>query len=672
MKVNLIILTLIFSCLSVSSQTKVYDVVVYGGTSSGVIAANALKRLGKSVLLIHYGKHLGGLSASGLGETDIGNKYVVTGLSRDFYRRMGKEYHRFEAWKFEPHKAEKIFNDYINEQKVEVLYNYRIVKAEKKDGRIKSITVENALQPSLQTQKLIIGKTYIDCSYEGDLMAAAKVSYFVGRESNTTYDETYSGVKGVNHDNQLPDGIDPYKIPGDSTSGLIWGIQNDKLQTNGTGDKKVQAFNYRLCLSRNPKNQIKFSRPLYYDSTQFEILRRLIKQRADLGWSQNLEQLYLRMSIMPNDKTDTNNKGGFSTDMIGESWEYAEADYQKRLQLEAKHKHYIQSLFYFLATDSIVPQHLKNQMNEWGWAKDEFLDNGNFPWQIYVREGRRMIGEYVITQHDCEKRKIVEDAIAMAAYNIDTHNSQRLVVEKNGVKMVKNEGDIQIPVNPYPISYRALVPKSNECTNLIVPVALSASQVAYGSIRMEPVFMVLGQVAAIASHLSINNNISVQDVDINKIREMLITNPLLDGSAPEIICDNSNKTDVKVIGKWELSPKTMSTYHENALILKNDSAEEAYVNFKAPKNAGFYKIHVYQPENPKKLKDFEFESTIKLRIKNAYGIDKKEINIEKNLGEWIEVGEYQLSANDYVEIYTGKSEKYVAADAVLFVPITKK
>ena len=531
------------------SFSKTFDICIYGGTSAGVIAAYSAKMMGMSVILIEPGKHLGGLTVGGLGYTDIGNKHAVTGLSREFYRKTGHHYNTFEAWTFEPHVAEKIFNDIINKNEIPVMFEYRIISAEVEDGWIRSIELENIGEQGNELSKTIHGRYFMDCTYEGDLLARAGVSYTVGRENNKMYSETLNGVQ-LRGEHQFPDGIDPYKVPGDPSSGLLWGISPEELQPNGTGDKKVQAYNFRLCMTQDADNFIPVTRPDNYDPSKFELLRRVIQQREKLGLKQNLDQYYLKIDMMPNGKTDINNRGPQSTDFIGMNYEYPEADYETREKIIKDHEDYIKGLIYFLGHDPGVTEDLRQEMLSWGWTRDEFKDKGGFPHQMYVREARRMIGEYVMTEHNCTGDSTVQDGIGLAAYTMDSHNCQRIVV--NG--MVKNEGDVQVGgFPPYEISYRAIVPKRKECKNLTVPVCLSSSHIAFGSIRMEPVFMVLGQVAAVASSFALEDKIPVQDIDVITLKEKLTNDPLLDGTTPDVLIDNSFSDKVEIIGRWEVN-----------------------------------------------------------------------------------------------------------------------
>ncbi|MBL7873261.1 MAG: FAD-dependent oxidoreductase [Cyclobacteriaceae bacterium] len=507
----LIVFIVFAKCSKPNEPVIEADICVYGGTSSGVIAAYAAKLQGKSVILIEPGKHLGGMSSGGLGQTDIGNKQAITGLARQFYRDIGRHYGKDEQWVFEPHVAEKIFLDYIRNEEIDVLFSFRLATLNKIGDRLATITVEPSNGTS--NNKIIRAKMFIDCSYEGDLMAKTGVSYTVGREPNRLYNETFNGVQ-LKDKHQFRDGIDPYVIPGNPKSGLIWGVMPDSLFSEGSGDKKLQAYNFRLCLTNQPENRIDITRPADYDSIKYELLiRQLATYTPDsLNWQ------LLHIASMPNHKTDINNCGGFSSDMVGMNYEYPEGDYETRDQIVKAHESYTKGWLYFIGHDPRVPAHLRNEMLEWGFPKDEYVDNDHFTPQLYIREARRMISDYVMTQHNCQGREKVEDGIGLAAYTMDSHNCQRIVV--NG--MVKNEGDVQEGgFGPYPISFRSIVPKKGECSNLVVPVCLSASHIAYGSIRMEPVFMVLGQSAAMAACLAIDSETSIQEIDVRKLQVLL-------------------------------------------------------------------------------------------------------------------------------------------------------
>jgi hypothetical protein len=637
-----------------------YDVCVYGGTSAGVIAAYTAAKQNKKVILIEPGKHLGGLSSGGLGYTDIGNKYVVTGLARDFYRRLGNHYGKFETWIFEPHAAEAIFNQYIKEAKVPVLFEYRLVTATKQNKAIQSIEIENVHAPQSRVNKTITAKMFIDCSYEGDLMAKAGVSYTVGREDNATYNEKWNGVQLLDK-HQFPDGVDPYKTPGDSTSGLLWGISNDKVLPNGTGNKLVQTYNYRLCLTSDPANKIEITKPLGYDASMFELLLRYIA----IYKPKELNDRVLKIDRMPNHKTDINNNGPFSTDYIGMNWDYPDGDYNTRTKILAAQKSYTEGLLYFLGHDPRMPAHLRDEMLQWGYPKDEYQDNNNFTPQAYIRESRRMTGEYVMTQNNCEGKEIVTDAVGMAAYTMDSHNCQRIVL--NG--MVKNEGDVQKGgFGPYPIAYRSLIPKTSECNNLYVPVCLSASHIAYGSIRMEPVFMVLAESSAAAACIAINNNQSVQQVDVKKLQRLLTTNPLMDGSIPEILVDDNDTEHVKISGTHEV--QTNGGYGATWIKMPLEKSTTDITYTPQVQSPGSYTIYAYMPTIQHAAKQVHFIVSTGNNVKDVFISPHTTIEGQTS-GEWVSLGTYRLQKGNKasVTISTKNADGIVAADALLFVPV---
>ena len=515
-----------------------YDVVVYGGTSAGVMAAVQAKKMGKTVVIVGPDVHLGGVSSSGLGFTDTGDKSVIGGLSRDFYHRIWRHYdldanwtwqrksdygnrgqgtpaidgENRTMWIFEPHAAEAVFEGYVKEFGIPVFRDEWLDRGTgvvKQGARIVSIRMVSG--------KRFAGKVFIDATYEGDLMAAAKVDYHVGRESNATYGEQHNGVQvGVLHHGHhfgvLQRPVSPYVAPGDPASGVLPRISTAPPGEFGSGDARVQAYCYRMCLTDVPENRVPFARPEGYDPKQYELLIRIF----DAGW----RQTYDKFDPIPNRKTDTNNHGPFSFDNIGENYEYPEASYERRKAILKAHETYQKGLLYFVATDPRVPADAQNEMRRWGLAKDEFTDNGNWPHQIYVREARRMVGRYVMTEHDIMRTRSTPESVGMGSYTIDSHNVQRYITPEGHVQ---NEGDIGVPTpGPYVIAYGALVPKKGQADNLLVPVACSASHIAFGSIRMEPVFMILGQSAATAAALAIDANLAVQDVPYDALRARLV------------------------------------------------------------------------------------------------------------------------------------------------------
>lgn len=642
------------------------DICVYGGTSAGVMAAYSAKKLGKRVILIEPGKHLGGLTSGGLGYTDIGNKYAIGGLSLDFYRRIGKHYGNFEQWIFEPSVAEKTFLSYINSAKVPVIYRYHLNQVKKENGWISEILIEPSGKANKGLDQIIRAKVFIDCSYEGDLLAGAGVSYTVGRESNGLYGETYNGVQ-VMDGHQFPDDIDPYKIPGDTSSGLLWGISEAALAAQGSGDKKLQAYNFRVCLTNIPSNRIPITRPAGYDSTKYELLLRYI-EKID---AKDLKS-FLKIDLMPNGKTDINNKGPFSTDMIGMNYNYPEANYKMREQIIKAHENYTKGLLYFIGHDNRMPSALREQMLQWGYPKDEYKDNNHWTPQLYIREARRLIGNYIMTQANCEGREAVRDGIAMAAYTMDSHNCQRIIVKKGDTIMVKNEGNVEVGgFGPYPVSYRSIIPKKNECKNLLVPVCLSASHIAYGSIRMEPVFMTLAQSSAIAASLAIDKKLPLQNLDAEAIQKILKEDPLLDGTNPEIIVDDADTTNVVIEGNWK---KLKRRSYGPSMLVVDTQTKNASVRFiPVIKNPGRYSVYTYLS----KLENMAEEIPIIIydgKQPHLGKIKTGELTVKgQTSGEWIFLGVCDFQNNDkaYIEISNKNAEGVVLADAVLLKKINK-
>lgn len=531
-------LCLAFICPAQAQTELTADVIVYGGTSAAITSAIKAKQLGHSVIVVSPDKHLGGLTAGGLGWTDTGNKAVIGGLSREFYHRVWQHYNEPTAWTqqtresygnkgqgnpaidgtqrtmwiFEPSAAEKVFEQWIKEKEITVI---RAVWLDRENG----VVVENRRIKSIRTLdgRTFSGKMFIDATYEGDLMAAAGVSFHVGREANSKYGEKWNGIQvGILHHRHhfgvLKEGISPYIIPGDPQSGVLPNVSPDPPGVYGQGDHRVQAYCFRMCLTNNPANRIPFPKPEGYDPKQYELLRRVLVA----GW----RELFDKYDPIPNLKTDTNNHGPFSTDYIGMNYDYPNASYERRQEIVDAHRRYQQGLLYFMANDPGVPQDVREAMSQWGLAKDEFLDNNHWPHQIYVREARRMVGEFVMTEHELLKTKPVNDSVGMGSYTIDSHNVQRYITPEG---FVQNEGDIGVSAKgPYPISMKSLMPKKDEVENLVVPVCISSSHIAFGSIRMEPVFMILGESATTVASIAIKNKSSVQEVSYSEVKPRLI------------------------------------------------------------------------------------------------------------------------------------------------------
>jgi hypothetical protein len=538
-----LLVSLSLTALGPAAETDSFDIVVYGATGGGVAAAVEAGRLGKSVALVEPQKFIGGMTAGGLGATDIGSKKTVVGLAKEFYHRVWKHYNKPESWKyetreeykpkhhdaisdnlevhwfFEPKVADMILTEMLSEAGVKVFTGERMVREKngvKMEGnRISTVTMESG--------KIFGGKMFIDASYEGDLMAGAGVSYFVGREANSEHNETINGIRALRvHPGKE---MDPYKVPGDAKSGIIPGVEPKPPGPDGTADKRVQAYTFRMCLTDVKENQLPITKPENYDPMMFEGHLRWI----NVNPKEKPGALFYKLTPMPNRKTDSNNQGLFSTDYVGKSAEWAEASYARRAELWQEHVDYVRGYFWFLGNDPRVPEHIRTETLRWGLPKDEFAKAGHWPFQLYVREARRMKSAYIVTEHDCRRTKLVEDGIILASYGMDSHSTSRYVDEDG---QLRGEGGMLIRVKPYPVSYRSIVPVEKECANLLVPVCLSATHAAYGSIRMEPVFMMLGQASAYAAARSIDTGKPVQAVPVDGIRRHVGTTELLAGVRP--------------------------------------------------------------------------------------------------------------------------------------------
>ena len=515
------------------SQEAEYDIVVYGGTSAGIIAAVAAARKGRSVVLVEPSMHLGGLTTAGLGRTDLGIEGTIGGMSLEFYRRIRDYYSADERWVyerraehmqrsgsllqprsegmfgFEPHAARDVYEEMLEEAGVPVVLGDRLLLqprgVEKQGPRIQAIVTEEG--------SVYRGRLFIDATYEGDLLAMAGVSYTVGREANAKYDETLNGVQKVRtHNHIFPGFVDPYVRPGQPSSGVLPGVHDENPGEEFSSDHRVQAYCFRMCLTDVAENQIPFEQPEGYDELQYELLFRNFEAgETRTPWLPG---------PMPNRKTDTNNRWGFSTNQIGVNYDYPDGGYATREQVVERQRHYQQGLMWTLAHHERIPEDIRAEVSQWGLAADEFTGNGHWPPQIYVREARRMQGAYVMTEHDCRRLRTVEDPVGLGSYTMDSHNVQRYITDDG---CVQNEGNIEVsPGGPYRISCRALLPKREECTNLLVPCAVSASHIAFGSIRMEPVFMLLGQAAATAASLCIEHGADPHQLDYSRLRNQLL------------------------------------------------------------------------------------------------------------------------------------------------------
>jgi hypothetical protein len=683
---------------SLALQAAEYDLVVYGGTTAGVVAAVQTKKMGKSVVIVCPDKHLGGLSSGGLGFTDTGNKAVIGGLAREFYHRVWQHYQKPEAWKwqkreeygnkgqgtpaidgaqrtmwiFEPHVAEKVFEDLVREHQIPVHRDEWL-------DRAGGVTRAGARITSIRTLsgKTWTGRMFIDATYEGDLMAAARVDYHVGREAQSTYGEQWNGVQtGVLHHRHhfgvLPQKISPYVVPGDPASGVLPRISTNHPGQYGQADSKVQAYCYRMCLTDHPENRVPFPRPEGYDPRQYELLLRIF----EAGWRETFE----KFDPIPNRKTDVNNHGPMSTDNIGYNYDYPEASYERRREILREHQTYQQGWLYFICNDPRVPRDVQEAMRRWGLSKDEFADNANWPHQIYVREARRMKGLFVMTENELLKKRPTPDSVGMGSYTVDSHNVQRYITPDG---YVQNEGDIGVGLaGPYQIAYGSLVPKKEQCENLLVPVCVSSSHIAFGSIRMEPVFMIIGQSAATAAAMAIDAEIAVQDVPYAKLRERLLKDgqvlefrgPAGDASdagaidpakLPGIVIDDDNAMRTGAWTDSRASAKFVGRGYRHDGNTQ-DGKSSAVFETRLPKS-GRYEVRLAVPHNANRA------SNAKVEIHHAAGskivtINQKHRPPIDNL--WISLGTYDFTVDRRaaVIISNDRADGYLVIDAVQWLP----
>jgi len=508
-----------------------YDIVVYGGTSGGAAAAVQAARMGKSVVLIEPGEHLGGMTSGGLGWVDVGNPKTIGGLGREYFHKVWQYYQDDKHWKWEkkhkmpgqhaplpegdqtmwivePSVAERLFDEMTTDAKVMVVRGQRLDRkngVKKAQQRIVSIAMESG--------RVFEAKMFIDATYEGDLMAAAGVSYVVGRDGNAMYNETINGIRPKPQPGRFPENIDPYRVKGNPQSGLLPRIYPDWGGKVGATDRGVQAYNYRLCMTKNPENLVPFEKPSSYDEQQYEILFRFIEAGG-------AADKFLKPDALPNLKTDTNNNGYISTDYVGMSWDYPEADYATREKIANEHQQWIKGLIWTLQNHPRIPEATRRLYAPWGLAKDEFADNGHWPYQLYIREARRMVSDYVVTEHTAMGKDKCTDPVGLGSYHMDSH-AIKLFVSPEG--FVSSEGGMFVHIpGPFGISYRSIVPRRGECENLLVPVCSSATHAAYGTIRMEPVFMVLGQSSATAASLAIDHQLPLQDLPYPLLQARLL------------------------------------------------------------------------------------------------------------------------------------------------------
>jgi hypothetical protein len=636
------------------------DICVYGGTSGGVISAVQAARMGKSVSLAVFNNHLGGMTSGGLGATDTGNASAIQGMAREFYTRIGQHYGGSSArFNFEPKVAEQVFGTMLTEVGVTPRYNQRLAAVTKSGQRIVQITMEDGT--------IYRAQMFIDATYEGDLMAMAGVSFTVGRESTATYGESLNGIRASTPSHQFTVNVDPYETPGNPASGLLPFIQPGNGGTPGAGDDRVQAYNYRMCLTNNAANRIAIPAPPGYDESRYELLGRLIDARVAKGDSLSMAS-FMNVSSMPNSKTDINNNGAFSTDYIGMNHDYPTATYAQRAAMEEEHRNYIQGFFYYLGHSTRVPASVRNQMLSYGFCMDEFQDTGGFPHQLYVREGRRMISDYVMLQQNCQGTRVAEDSVGLGSYTMDSHNCQR-VVQNN---VTRNEGDVQSGTpQPYPISYRSLVPKLGECENLFVPFALSASHVGFGSIRMEPVFMILSQSAGTAAAFAIDDGVAVQELAYNRLAPQLLADGqmLTWGTTVSggIVVDNADSGGVTLTGSWV--PSTSSAGFFGANYLHDDDALKGTKSVRFTPNlpeAGNYDVYLRWTTNANRA------TNVPVDVTSTSGTSTFTVNQQNNNGVWVKLTTANFAAGTAgsLLIRNDGTNGYVIADAARWVSLS--
>jgi hypothetical protein len=705
---------LLLASPGVTAAPETYDLVIYGGSSAAVAAAVQAKKMGRSVVVIEPSDRIGGLTTGGLGQTDIGNKQVIGGISRDFYRDVRKWYQKPDAWKwekkpesgafrgtgqsqtaaeedtlwtFEPSAALGIYQNWVKQHEITIVYGERLNrKGETKsvdDGKgywiarpgiVAAGVVKDGNRITeivMESGKRFAGKFFMDATYEGDLMASAGVAYTIGREGFGVYGESLNGVqtKHAKH-HQLADGVDPYVTPGDSSSGLLPWVDTTGAHEDGASDHRIQAYCFRMCLTDVKENQIPFHKPDGYVEQWYELLFRHYENgggKGGLPWIN---------SKMPNGKTDTNNRDGFSTDFIGQNYGWPEGTYDERKKIREKHLLYQQGVMWSLANHPRIPERVRESVSKWGMTKDEFTDGAGWQQQIYVREGRRMISDKVMLQQHCQQLLPVEDSVGMGAYTMDSHHVRRYIDAKG---QVKNEGDVQVGgFPPYPISYRSIVPREAECSNLVVPIALSSSHIAFGSIRMEPVFMILGQSGATAVSLAIDANASLQKVDYPKLRERL----LADGQILEYTRPAPDRSklkdpkDFKGIVVDDKAARTVGTWTPSILVsglgdgflhdgAAGDGNASATFSTKLPK-PGTYDVQIaYVPSGNR-------ATNVPVTISTKDG--KKQVTLDQKKAPTIEgafasLGRFELGADAEVTVTNKDANGHVVIDAVRWLPV---
>ncbi|KAK5688049.1 hypothetical protein LTS10_000027 [Elasticomyces elasticus] len=507
-----------------------YDLVVYGSTSGAVAVAITAARLGRTVALVSPQQHIGGIQINGLGATDIDNQAefqnstTLGGISLEFHERISRHYGRSkrlaqvvegrlkdpEVWRFESKVAEEVISQWLSEYPSIAIIKSRLRAVDsvnRTDSSIRSICLEHG--------NVLTGKVFVEATYEGDLLAASDIPWTIGRESSSTYNESLAGIRGETLYRQIEVDIDPHRNAGEPSSGLLYGISDEAFGIPGDGDLHLQSYSYRVPLTDTPENRVPFTRPDSYDPAHYELHRRYFAAGG---------KCYVPKKRLPGEKTDLiGSESALSTDLLGMNDQWPAATYEERNLILSETAAFTKGLFWFFATDAGVPEECRAEWSRFGYCRDEFPDNNHFPRELYVRDGRRMVSDCIVTEatatrDNCEQQ--VPDPIAVAYWPTDTHSVRRIMRDGR----VHNEGFIFKDGHkwrPFGVSYRALIPRRSDATNFISVTCPSASHVGYGAIRLEHQFYAIGQACANACDIAITNSISLQDVPYEILGERL-------------------------------------------------------------------------------------------------------------------------------------------------------
>ncbi len=650
------------------------DVCVYGGTSGGVAAAVQAARMGKKAVIIEPGQHLGGMSSSGLGVTDVGPGNVNTyigGVSREFYKRVGAKYGKGETvwfgdkklW-FEPKVAEQVFTEMVAEAGVTVIFNEALTWVEKSGTEI--------TQLGTTTGRIVRAGMFIDATYEGDLLDAAGASWVIGREANSQYGETLNGVL-ISKDVVTGQLVDPYVIPGNPASGLISWVRPGPAASAGSADALLQAYNYRLCLTNNPNNRLPIDPPADYNAADYEVVARYIAKYIARNGSVVLNNLIDVQKLIPNQKTDINNSGPISTDLPRGADGYVTATAAERVAIAGKHERHIRGLLHFLKTDPRVPANVRDEMATWGLCADEFTDNGGWPHQLYVREARRMVSDFVMTDKHGKGTQVAPENIGLAAYWLDSHDYQLLNI--NGRVQVEGSFFTNSPLYPpapFPIAFRSIVAKRSEVTNLAAPFCLSATHACFASLRMEPVFMITSHAAATAAVLALDAGSPIQDVPYQTLKNHLLADAqVLSLTAPPppadgaITVDTENSAAVTITGAWAASTSNASWQGANYIHdLNSDKGSKSVVFRPTLPESRNYKVAIF-------YSSFSNRATnVPVTISHASGTTNIVLNQQVEGGTWKDLGTFAFNAGTTgtLRIDNTATNGFVIADAVRWTP----